>query len=277
MMTDVLILAVTYNTPDETLRFLESIKRQHYNGVQVVLTDNSENIPDRFEDRVQQALPGTVYLRSGKNEGYFGGAKTGLEHYLKGNTLPEWIMVSNVDIVFNQVDFFKKLNSMDFPPSTGVIAPAIISDKWKTDSNPKIISRYTRKKMEFYRMVCTNALSQNMYMTLSYLKKLMKGKGRDDQRSERRRMKIYAPHGSCILFKKIFFERGGNLDHISFLFGEEIFVGETAIKLGLEVYYEPQLVVDDFEHASTGFFYSKKVAGFMKQSTDDIISHYYQA
>ena len=86
---------------------------------------------------------------------------------------------------------------------------------------------------------------------------------------------IYAPHGSCIIFNENYFKMGGNLNHISFLFGEEIFVAESAKKSGLKVQYEPQLRVSDYEHASTGFFYSRKIAGFMKQSTIDILATYY--
>ena len=273
-MTEVLIIAVIYNTPRETLRFLESIVAHNFPGVKVVLTDNSEQTDEKFRSELQDIMPGVFYIKNNVNAGYFGGAAIGLNAFLQSNKLPEWIIVSNVDIVFDQTGFFEKLNKIQFPENTGIVAPAIISNKWKTDSNPKIESRYTKKRMEFYKMVCTNAFTQNMYMTMSYLKKLVKGNKPAASAGQERKI-IYAPHGSCIIFNNKYFERGGNLDHISFLFGEEIFVGETAMKLNLVTVYEPQLHVSDFEHASTGFFYSKKIAGYMKQSTLDIIEHYY--
>ncbi|CAN5479833.1 glycosyltransferase [soil metagenome] len=274
-MAEMLIIAVIYNTPKETLRFLESIVAQNYRDVKVVLIDNSEKENENFQRELRSIMPGVIYIKSPKNAGYFGGASIGLKYFLKTNELPEWIIVSNVDIVFDQPGFFELLNKLPFPENTGVVAPAIISYKWKTDSNPKIERRYSNKQMEFYRFVCTNTLTQNLYMTLSYFKKLVKGRKPAISSIENASKLIYAPHGSCILFKKSYFARGGNLDHISFLFGEEIFVGETARNLNLNTVYEPQLRVSDFEHASTGFFYSKKIAGFMKQSTLDIIEHYY--
>ena len=134
--------------------------------------------------------------------------------------------------------------------------------------------------MQFYLNVCTSTFTQNAYITLSYLKKSInkikqKLLGNDGENTNHKRRNIYAPHGSCIIFHKNYFEKGGNLKHISFLFGEEIFVAETLLKLKLEAWYEPALIVSDYEHASTGFFYSSKIAGYMKQSTIDIIGNYY--
>ena len=125
-------------------------------------------------------------------------------------------------------------------------------------------------------MVCTNALTQNAYMTISYVKKILGGKKTVDEIAAGERKAIYAAHGSCMVFSKNYFVQGGNLKHISFLFGEEIFVAETARSLKLQTVYEPRLRVSDAEHASTGFFYSRKVAAYMKQSTLDIIEHYYK-
>ena len=86
--------------------------------------------------------------------------------------------------------------------------------------------------------------------------------------------KIYAPHGSCIIFNKNYFERGGTLDHISFLFGEEIFVGETVRNLRLNVLYIPEIKVRHYEHSSIGNVISRRINKFYRKSIDDIIYQY---
>ena len=240
-MVEVLIIAVIYNTYEETLRFLKSIEVQNQPVIKIILVDNSDKISDTyFERKVNNLNLNISYLKCSENIGYFGGADYGLNFYLKNNVLPQWIVVCNVDIVFDEKDFFEKLLAKNFMSDVGIIAPSIISDKWKTDTNPKIISRYTKKKMNFYRTVCSNTFTQNAYMTISYFKKILKSPA-----AMRRKVSqiIYAPHGSCIIFNENYFKNGGNFKHISFLFGEEIFVAETARRLNLNVLYEPDLKV----------------------------------
>lgn len=275
-MAEVLIIAVIYNTPDETLRFLRSIEACGFNSLKVILVDNSDGGSERLKEEIAAINVDTTYLKSPENLGYFGGADYGLQYYLKDNKIPAWVLVSNVDIVFDQAAFFQRLTETEWPEDTGVVAPAIISRRWRTDTNPKILSRYSGRQMEFYKLVCTNVITQNAYMTASYIKKLLQKRRTSASVNTAGRKVIYAPHGSCILFNRRYFGKGGNLKHFSFLFGEEIFVAETARSLDLKTVYEPALKVSDFEHASTGFFYSRKIAGFMKQSTLDIISHYYK-
>ena len=87
--------------------------------------------------------------------------------------------------------------------------------------------------------------------------------------------KIYAPHGSCLVFKDIYFTRGGTLDLPNFLFGEEILVAETALQSGLDVEYHPELVIYDYEHASTGFFLTPKMSLYNRQAIQAILERYY--
>ncbi len=280
-MTEILIIAVTYNTYKQSIQFLKSIEAQKCTNVKVVLVDNSDTKLDlSFKENIKSLKIDVTYLKSEINLGYFGGADYGLSVFLQNNSLPNWVIVSNVDIAFNQIDFFEKLLNINLPETVAVIAPSIISNKWKTDANPKILNRYSKQKMNFYLFVCGNVYFQNVYSALSFLKKKLKYLSqkyfkKSLIKKEIINKKIYAPHGSCIIFNKKYFKLGGNLKHFSFLFGEEIFVAETLIKLHLEALYEPKLTVTDYEHASTGFFYSNKIASYMKQSTHDIINHYY--
>ena len=49
-----------------------------------------------------------------------------------------------------------------------------------------------------------------------------------------------------------YFEAGGDLEHFSFLFLEELYVGETCERLDLEVLYEPALRFAHGRHRSIG-------------------------
>lgn len=275
------ILAVIYNSYPETIRFVESIDHCFDNGVKLILVDNSEIIPDSFFTERIQTYDFITYLKAGINLGYFHGANLGLMHFLEHNPdYPQWIMVCNVDLTFETSSFLENLASFENISDLGVIAPAIISDKWKTDLNPFCINRVPLKKLKFLRVIYSNILLHNGYVLLHYVKRFMKmifyKKPEYSKDNSKEPKKIYAPHGSCIIFNKKYFQRGGTLNHISFLFGEEIFVGETAKRLGLNILYLPGFQVCHHEHSSIGNFISQKINKFYRQSIENVLASYYR-
>jgi len=274
------IIAVIYNSHPETLQFAESIGNCFDRVAQLILVDNSPDQPDATFTEKIRTYDFITYLRAGSNAGYFHGAEIGLQHYLEnGNGYPEWIIVSNVDIIFQTPDFLKKLDAIDAGHDIGVIAPAIISKTWKTDLNPYLVSRIPLKKLQFLQAMYANPVIHNGYVLLYYLKKFLRmtfrrgysgAPGKTNQSQI-----IYAPHGSCIIFNHNYFERGGTLNHISFLFGEEIFVAETARQINMKVVYHPELQVCHDEHTSIGNFISGRINAFYRQSLKDILHQYY--
>jgi GT2 family glycosyltransferase len=143
----VVILGVIYNTHPETIRFIESIKLSFGNEVKLILVDNSENPPDSFFTEKIYSCDFVTYIKTEKNVGYFQGAKLGLMHFMGNNhNYPQWTIVCNVDIIFETLLLSKKLGSYENVPVLGMIAPAIISDHWKTDFNPFLMSRFSLKK-----------------------------------------------------------------------------------------------------------------------------------
>jgi len=275
---DTLFVGVIYNTYPEALQFLKSTESFRNDHTLVVLVDNSESVPSAQFSGYLTKNPEIVFLRSGANLGYFHGASKGLEYFRKlTGTLPLWTIVGNVDIEFSDPEMIEKIGHFESVPDLGVIAPSIISDRFGTDFNPKIMVRYTFGKMKFYNVLYSCMLFSNLYQGLSYMKKILQRLTRGEQvNSFREPVEIYAPHGSCIIFHENYFGKGGTLNHISFLFGEEIFVAETAIKLGLKVIYVPGIRISDHEHASTGLFLSNRMNRLYLQSTRDLIRHYYQ-
>jgi GT2 family glycosyltransferase len=91
------------------------------------------------------------------------------------------------------------------------------------------------------------------------------------------RMETYCIHGSFMVFNKSYFTKGGTINYPSLLFGEELFVAETARKLGLKTIYEPDLVINHNEHSTTGVFKSAKTVGFMHQSYSYLLKTFFTA
>jgi GT2 family glycosyltransferase len=71
------------------------------------------------------------------------------------------------------------------------------------------------------------------------------------------RSPIYAPHGSCLIFSRKYFEAGGLIDDGFFLYAEEFCVAEMCLHLGLPVIHEPELRVWHNENQTTGRMLSR--------------------
>ncbi len=87
--------------------------------------------------------------------------------------------------------------------------------------------------------------------------------------------KIYAPHGSFIALHRSYFEHGGTLDYGAFLFGEEIFIAETARKLGLTVLYEPAIAIEHTERSTAAGLWNRDASRYRKQASRYLVKNYF--
>ena len=282
----ILILSINYFTDDRACKFVNSFKKHLNENVECVLIDNTTRDSSiNFFTKIRKISPLVQTVKPESNLGYFGGAKYGFEYFLEKNIeYPDWVIVSNVDLEFSESNFFNVLSKLKSLPDLGVIAPKIWSNLFKRDVNPKIVKRPSKRYMKLLNIIFNNYYAYSVFALLSYLKNFMlrykealilsKNK-LQIQNINTDFTEIYAPHGSFIIFHKRFFQKGGSLDYPSFLFGEEIFVAETAMKLNLKILYYPKLKVIDYEHASTGIIRSKRIASYFKESMNFIVDQYF--
>jgi len=295
----VVVIGVSYGTDELAIRFARRISDSGAAAsVDLVMVDNSDRADSSdFFARVQRAHPRTLCLKPPTNLGYFGGASVGLAAYRERGSAPDWIVVANVDVEFRDPLFWGHLAALEGGARVGVIAPYIWSTFLRGSTNPLMERRPSRYRMRFYKLVFRNYYVLNGYELLGVVKNMVTyfvrrrlvaagaglgrqgrdgsgargdGEGADQVRT------IYAPHGSCIIFSERYFQCGGTLGYPSFLFGEELFVAETARRLGLEVVYEPRLKVWHQDHSSTGWLRSRTVASYLGQSARYIADTFFR-
>ena len=154
----------------------------------------------------------------------------------------DYTIISNVDLTVEE-DFFLKLADNTCDENIGWIAPQIWSDLEKRDRNPKILERYSQRKLNILKLFYQFPILDTLYTHTFYRQK----------KYERHPAgRIYAGHGSFIILTRDYFKRCGKIDYPVFLFCEEIYLAEMCQKAGLNVEYEPSIKVIDTEHASTG-------------------------
>lgn len=174
------------------------------------------------------------------NPGYFGGIKREMDKV--DVTVYDYCILSNVDLMVDE-DFFERLATYDCTVNIGWIAPRIWSNAEQRDRNPKILNRYSLRKLQILRTFYQFPILDTLYTKTLYRKKKFESHPAGD---------IYAGHGSFIILTKRYFERCGKINYPVFLFCEEIYLAEQCLKAGLRVTYVPDIKVTDTEHASTG-------------------------
>ena len=263
----ILVLPVNYNSYRELGNYLSSLDaaaRLISNlDIDVMVADNSTN-----HEKIDISLFQNVKLSIQRfpNIGYFGGALS-IYNSVSDIESYEYVFISNVDVTYSN-DFFKTLYLIEKSPQIGWLAPQIWSKKEQRDRNPKILSRYSKKKINLIRLMWQHPILHKLYSLTFYKRKKF--------HSFNRITNIYAGHGSFIILTKSFIKTYHHLHYPIFLFGEEIFLAELCRKANLRVEYCPALKIIDEEHISTsamktGFYYDCN-----RKAIEYIIEHYYE-
>lgn len=263
-----LIICVNYNSHNELINYLESVKNSikmcnEVHSVDVLIADNSAlkiELSNVYDYNIKH-----VFI--GKNTGYFGA----ITYILKKEEIKlegyDYVAISNVDLLMDK-NFFVNLYNQKFEESIGCIAPKIYSITEKRNRNPKVINRYSAKKMRLLRLMYKYPVLYCTYAVVFH-KLRRKGVHKSDEKF------IYAPHGSFMLFTKKFIPFLYSMKYPTFLFGEEIFIAENLRARSLKVEYCPVLLINDIDHVSTARLTNKKYFKFNYESMDMLIKEWF--
>ncbi len=275
------IIVVNYKKSDLTVGLARSLVRLGpIPGLRLVIVDNDSTPESREGLRPIESMDlKTEFIYEKQNHGYFGGARKGLEA-VKQKWPSDWVIISNSDIEFTDPEFFTQLAKENPSAQAGLLAPRVLSGLSGRDQNPYMRKRPTASRMQFYKWMFRYRITCFLYqmaglvksltksLTKSHTKSVIKSKLSSSVTASPQREKIYAAHGSFLIFSKNYFDKGGDFAHRPFLFGEEVTVAERCRQLNLEVIYEPQLVVSHIEHATMGWIPSSKMLKFQREASE---------
>ena len=257
-----------YRSPEETGTLLASLARQTAAPtLQVLVVDNSGDAPP-------SSPPGLAVevMASGRNLGYFGGAAWALEQWQArhpDSPVPAWVVVSNADLDLPDPTALARLQATPFADEVVAVAPHIEARRGRA-LNPHLLRRPSPRTMRLKRWtVFSNRLSLNLWTLSSRLRPRWKAPlppvGTE----------LYAPHGSAVLLRRSYFERGGTLQHTSFLYSEEIFLGETVRRIGGRVVFAPNVRLRHSGHVSTGWWRLGEIGRHHLDSFADATRRYF--
>jgi hypothetical protein len=267
------LICVNYNAYPHLTDFMKSVeaaaKRSGFQ-IDIYVVDNStERIGlSEFQDYLATSGLSATVLPS-DNVGYFPAAEMALRELAKNKRDYDYVSVSNVDLRLDPA-FFSTLESMPVDTRMGVLAPSIISDKRKSNLNPKIVNRPSRASLMKTAAIFQYPWLFIAYQALSNIKSIVWNSRKSDVPEF-----MYAPHGSFIVFTRRYLELGGNFSYPRFLFGEEIFVAESCRRLHLKIRLAPELKVHDIDHGSTSLQSARFISGEHTKSLRYLLKTYF--
>jgi len=260
----VVVVAVSYHGSRDLPGLVAGL-RAGAGDWRLVVVDNADDV--REGEALRTAVAGDDRVRvvdAGSNLGYLGGARRGLAEVDPAST--RWLVVTNTDVRVAP-DFVERLAAL---PDDAIVAPAVLSSVSGADQNPFLARRPSRATVLRWRAQFATVTGARLVVALGQLRSVLRRAGGSGIAPIGRPCRIYAPHGSCLVLPASFFARPGSLDHGAFLFGEEITIAERARSLGCPVLYEPALVVHHDEHRATGWWRSRQLLAWQRESVREI-------
>lgn len=244
VMKTVAICCVNYHSYEALGTYLRSLEQAAACAVGLVevsvfVADNTEHHVQSIDTTCCPSVKVSVHPL-GKNWGYFGAVRQLM--LIHDFTRFDYTLISNVDLELAS-DFFVNLSQLTVQASVGWVAPSLFSLVEGRDKNPRMMQRYTLRRMRLFRLAYRIPFIHYLYTKTFYHRK---------RATVNTPCTIYAGHGSLIILTREFVLRHGAIDYPVFLYGEEIYLAESCRRLGLSVVYAPNVRVTDAEHVSTG-------------------------
>ena len=251
-MNQILIITVNYKDTNVTENFVHSLGNLDASDkVKLVVVDSASTpkTKENLQSFLHSSTLKTQLIVSASNTFYWGGVALALDtldlNYANG---PSWIIVCNNDILFTQQDFLEQLIALD-PDKYPVIGPTIYSSVTGKNLNPYMDQPIRRLEKIYLSLFYINYVTARiMQISLKWLKKLLATLKRP---SPSKIKKIYAPHGSFVIFSNQYFKRGGWIDSNYEMYGEEVTTAEIAKKNKIPIFFVPDLKVLHVIHSST--------------------------
>jgi len=269
-MIKIIIYCVNYNSYSSLSNFIPSVEE----AAEYAVKDNGCQlcidlcIADNTEENVQAINVNGSNINIKvfpfhKNYGYFGGVQKMMESVSPLDY--DYAIISNVDLSLAK-DAILKLARLSQDSDTGWIAPQIYSEDEHRDKNPRIPTRYSKRKLQMLKLTFQFPLLHTLHKKTVYRRKefIQHSPG-----------PVYAGHGSFIILTKKYFEKCGIINYPVFLFCEEIYLGEHCRIQGLKVIYNPEIKIIDSEHVSTGKINNKRFCKFNYDAISYILKTFY--
>lgn len=253
-MENISFVILNYKTYNEAIACVESIlSTQKYQDIRIVIVDNgsgNESV-DKMNERFASEDHVTV-IAAEKNLGFAKGNNLGI-NYARKHFSPDFIVVANSDIIFEQPDYCEKLFEIYERKPFAVLGGDIIDASRTQHFNPVARERvYTIPYMRKQTLVSELKAWMFRLIKLLHLKKMAESRQNQTTREVdgksvsadfcmEEEMEDVLLHGCCMVFSRDFFSEFRGFWPDTFLYAEEEIIYYLARKKGMRILYTPEV------------------------------------
>jgi len=270
------LITVNYGDPAPTASLLESLQACQKNTltIKMGIADNASqstnynklNKLKTGSDIEIELFPFAI------NQFYWPAANQVINKMLTiHGSYPDWIMVCNNDITFQDSNFFKNLEKIDLRKYP-ILGPEIIGEKTRLPLNPFMLEPMSSIKKFYWKIFYVSFSFSRLLLVIKNIRDRLLYN--NNQSKNLGPVPVYAVHGAGILFSKYFFEQGGWLDDNFSLYGEELTVAEIAKQVDCPVTFNPELKLIHQEHTSTKKMDQRSIFNKARESHRYVMSKY---
>jgi len=265
------LITVNYKNTRITKRFINSLE-ECYNSekIKIYIIDNHSTQKSKSElIEIKNKSFLNIHLEfNSENFFYWPAVGNLLSKIYCNQVFPEWTIICNNDIIFNQRSLFDKLQKLD-GDLFNLIGPSIESSQNK-DLNPFLKKDLNLLHRIYWKVYFKSYFFANFLNALRKFSLLRKRNKEEIYKSKH----VYAVHGSFIFFSRYFFIKGGYLDKNFKLYCEELTTAEISRKIGCKIFHIPELRVFHNNHSSTKKMKKKLIFELAKESHNYFIRKY---
>ena len=258
-----------YKNIEETIKCIESLRRTAASNSIFIVVDNGsgDNSGERLKARYSSLTQCEIILLP-KNLGFSKGNNAGY-NLAKEKYNPDYIVVTNNDVVFYQKDFEKKIIEVFNRTKFHVLGPDVYIPRHQDHQSPlfkrgitidelnielKEYRYYQQNPEEFEKRLRIHAL-KNMLCSKSRLINWAYGKIRGkDSLNYRKEYEGVGLQGSCLIFSTLFINKEDKaFDPEPFLYEEEEFLFYRCKQKGYKMVYTPEIGIRHEEGASFNY------------------------
>ena len=272
--THICVVVVNYFNEEEVADFVSnSLLAQEGVSLQVIIVDNGSRDSSKLTSLRGDNI---TVLNPGKNLGYLHAFLFAWDQLKASSSeVPPFVILSNSDIEFASKDVLKDLVRHHSSTDFACIGPSVFSTLQNIEQNPFASQRINRRRLRTINFFQSAYPLYLIYQSLSLLKNKLRS-GKKVLQSSGDVREVYAIHGSFMVFSSKFMRaEATKLSRAPFLFGEELYVAEVALKGGYRSYFDNRLSVFHREHATTRIFKSRAMVKLLHESTSRILKEFY--
>jgi len=253
-----------YANEEEVITYAIALSQQtvaHHIMLVIIINKEGQTSIGAFKEKINEIDLDILVLDPNENLGYMNGFIYGYNQYRQlFNNVPNWVVMSNTDIEFQNNSFFEDLLKKSYEENIWCIAPSVYSPANDSYNNPQYTERYIPEKLNRLIYIFERPALAYIYLKLANLKAKYVRKIRNNSQF------VYSAHGCFLVMRCEFAELLRYRRYQALMYSEEAYIAEIIRAYRKRCFYDSTLEVIHNESTVTGKLNIRKKSKYIADS-----------